>query len=280
MAEDYTDTDFAWAAGFLDGEGCFRVVSHPAPSGVIAWRIHLSAGQKKIEPLLKLQRMFGGAIRKHNSKNAHYWLITNPAEVRQIVPLLLPYLTVKQPEAYNLLLYARTFTGTHKLSPSTLAARKRLLTSQDKLVSYATPTILEEGAGLAWSAGFLDAEGCFTLCKDAANANPVIRSVLVSVYQLCRAPLVRLHDIFSVGSVTTTPNTMGAFAWRVYRAQHVADVVEQVRPYLLMKQREADIVSLYAKEMTYRGTTLPKITIEVRRALISELEEIRRCNAR
>mgnify|MGYP001577332679 CR=1 FL=1 len=48
-----TGTDIAWAAGFLEGDGCVSFFSG-SPSA--------EAGQATTEPLEKLQRLFGGSI--------------------------------------------------------------------------------------------------------------------------------------------------------------------------------------------------------------------------
>lgn len=46
--------DIAWAAGFLEGEGCF----HPA-------RQKITAAQVQLHPLEKLRDLFGGSIKKY-----------------------------------------------------------------------------------------------------------------------------------------------------------------------------------------------------------------------
>jgi len=50
-----TTKDLHWAAGFLEGEGCFYSKGN---SSVI------KASQNEIEPLTKLQHLFGGSIKK------------------------------------------------------------------------------------------------------------------------------------------------------------------------------------------------------------------------
>jgi hypothetical protein len=50
--------DIAWAAGFIEGEGCFYCGKTPSNHG----RVSVSATQKEIEPLLRLKRIFGGSI--------------------------------------------------------------------------------------------------------------------------------------------------------------------------------------------------------------------------
>lgn len=66
-----TIKDIAWAAGFLEGEGWF---SKPP----LAMRA--AASQKDIQPLLKLQQIFGGAVLPQKGKpkypNLNLWRIS------------------------------------------------------------------------------------------------------------------------------------------------------------------------------------------------------------
>lgn len=67
--------DIAWAAGFIEGEGCFSSASVSSP------RIRVS--QCNIEPLMRIQALFGGSIRpnkphdpRHNSQ--YCWSLSGP----------------------------------------------------------------------------------------------------------------------------------------------------------------------------------------------------------
>jgi hypothetical protein len=48
-------TDLHWAAGFLEGEGCFTPINKK--------HARISVSQKNEEPLLKLQALMGGSIK-------------------------------------------------------------------------------------------------------------------------------------------------------------------------------------------------------------------------
>lgn len=103
-------TDLAWAAGFLDGEGCFHI-RRPKPS---KWRgsdkvqkwgynVLVAASSCDYEPIKKLERMFGGATIYYTSKKQHqrpvyHWkMFANDS--RKAIPLLLPYLVLKRKRA-------------------------------------------------------------------------------------------------------------------------------------------------------------------------------------
>jgi hypothetical protein len=101
--ERFLDTDYAWAAGFLDGEGCFTVVKSGHDSNVLSPVIN--CGQTNVDPLMRLQSMFGGNVRQSkrkytsNQSIAHYWHLTDAASVLRCIDKLLPYLSCKRGEA-------------------------------------------------------------------------------------------------------------------------------------------------------------------------------------
>jgi hypothetical protein len=70
-----TVADLHWAAGFLEGEGCFYRFRRPG-----AVSIGVGATQVDTEPLEKLQRLFGGRITKksmtaRNRQQPHAWTV-------------------------------------------------------------------------------------------------------------------------------------------------------------------------------------------------------------
>lgn len=88
------DTDLAWAAGFIDGEGCISIRTSGNYYGCV-----LTVVQKFPSPLLKLQTMFGGSIAARDKGAAYQWRITSNPKVIEVLTLLYPYLLVKKPQA-------------------------------------------------------------------------------------------------------------------------------------------------------------------------------------
>src|SRR5262245_30656987 len=88
--------DLAWAAGFLEGEGWF--------SGRFN-RIHkandycVSAGQVNVEPLYRLQALFGGTVRpmkvRPPSKPAASWRV-NGGRARGVMMTMFPFMSDKR----------------------------------------------------------------------------------------------------------------------------------------------------------------------------------------
>ncbi len=102
------ETDLAWAAGFIDGEGFIGTRRHCYTSKRNGERrdrfsVVMAVSQKRIEPLNKLKDLFGGTIGiKYNDKSkavSFYEWRTNSKNAVKVLRLLLPYLILKNLEA-------------------------------------------------------------------------------------------------------------------------------------------------------------------------------------
>ncbi len=76
--------DIAWAAGFLEGEGCFS-----RPSGDMM----VSASQVQREPLKRLKGIFGGTIKKNKRENDNWqdvytWWVTGRKAAQCMMTIL------------------------------------------------------------------------------------------------------------------------------------------------------------------------------------------------
>ena len=91
---------WAWAAGFIDGEGCisFRRLSSGGCKGIV-----VSATQaRSVDPLERLSKVFGGhtQVRPRPNKSTVYrWGVWSRDHSRWFLTGILPYLTVKRAEA-------------------------------------------------------------------------------------------------------------------------------------------------------------------------------------
>lgn len=138
---------------------------------------------------------------------------------------------------------------------------------------------------LAWAAGFLDGEGCFTLSKMPSMTHASQRALVVSACQVRVEALIRLRDIVERGNITrlgTTKAGSEIWQWRIGSAVDVNEVVPRLLPYLFLKKREAEIVLAFAQTVRRRGRPKAGVVnftsaeeVAARLALIEELEGIR-----
>ena len=103
-----TNTEIAYLAGFIDGEGCFKINKTQGAS--------LEITQCNLEILQKLKSTFKiGRVRKCiRQKPIHkqrwIWAISGKNDLEPLLTELLPYLIIKREQARLLLEYLRTFS--------------------------------------------------------------------------------------------------------------------------------------------------------------------------
>jgi hypothetical protein len=96
------ESDYAWAAGFIDGEGTFSITKHV--NGVNSYKPHLAVSQVDRRPLDRLQVLFGGHVKSMRSRHPNQsdywrWGLASAQAFRELLPHLLPWLIVKREEA-------------------------------------------------------------------------------------------------------------------------------------------------------------------------------------
>jgi hypothetical protein len=96
-----TMRDLAWAAGFLEGEGCFRASRTRYPNGQCVYHATVNGVQKEREPLEALLAFFGGRI--HYSERysgfgtgGTYRWEASGARARGVMMTLYPFMTARR----------------------------------------------------------------------------------------------------------------------------------------------------------------------------------------
>ena len=97
---DYLETDLAYIAGFVDGEGHILILSANTGTSFVA---QLGISNTNVEILEWIQEIFGGYIydkQKVKGRKQGYQIRWNRRNrVKEILTLLLPYLKVKRAQA-------------------------------------------------------------------------------------------------------------------------------------------------------------------------------------
>lgn len=93
------DTELAWSAGFLDGEGNFRCGVTHRSNGYTQTFLRIQAQQVHREPLDRLARAIGGRVTgpygpyATQKYPAYAWTISGYNEAKRAIMSLLPYLS-------------------------------------------------------------------------------------------------------------------------------------------------------------------------------------------
>ena len=101
------DTDLAWAAGFIDGEGCIalrRQVGRQKGVAYTCYALRLSVTNTDLRCLERLKSMFAGSINRathsYRPQNKPCWAwFCSSANAERALVALLPYLVSKKEQA-------------------------------------------------------------------------------------------------------------------------------------------------------------------------------------
>lgn len=117
------DTDLAWAAGFIDGEGCISIMQDRGRYTAV-----INVGQVSRMPLDKLQGILGGSVGPiRDSKGGHFQWRVYADNAAGVAEKVLPYLCNKAEEAIFLLRFQGTKGHTGKRVDETTAQYQTFL---------------------------------------------------------------------------------------------------------------------------------------------------------
>lgn len=96
-------TDLAWAAGFVDGEGCIQTTVRMRSRNRRDYILGLYVGQVDPRPLYRLSELFGGVVYPKSSgpterRPMFMWRVTG-STAEATLRALLPFLLVKREQA-------------------------------------------------------------------------------------------------------------------------------------------------------------------------------------
>ena len=117
------EEDLAYAAGFIDGEGCLSVGK--------TWKIAISCSNTDKPTIKWLHKNFGGSYysskrkRKPNHRTMHTWQIVS-LNAYNFCKMIVPYLKIKTEQALLLIAIQQTMTKGGKIPPEILKEREYL----------------------------------------------------------------------------------------------------------------------------------------------------------
>jgi hypothetical protein len=125
-----SETFKAWAAGFVDGEGCimFRRSPDRTARGRGPKRLRnmcVQVTQKQSEPLRLLQQHWGGALTDTLASGCFRWRVSSQEAVRFLLDIE-PYLVVKRRQCTLALMFSDTIDQRQRMKWPTVAARELL----------------------------------------------------------------------------------------------------------------------------------------------------------
>lgn len=121
--------EISWAAGFFDGEG-YIVIQKRSHKKYVGHYLRIGINHVAIEPLLEMQRLFGGSIEKQNPetvignrKPRHRW-VTSTQNAADTLKQLLPFMKNKQKVSALALDFQETIQKNKKKIPENIIEKR------------------------------------------------------------------------------------------------------------------------------------------------------------
>jgi hypothetical protein len=145
VAKGPTQTDWAYAAGFVDGEGCIAVVrSFVAARKRYYYGVHIVVANRDRAVLEWMQSLWGGWVvafsrGQENSRQAWHWRCPTGISAKPFLHGIQPWLRVKPAQCTNALAMIELMTrsrgtlGPYKMPPEWIEEQENLYWIQRKL---------------------------------------------------------------------------------------------------------------------------------------------------
>jgi hypothetical protein len=279
----FKDTDLAYAAGYIDGDGCFSLRKQNIGSRhkFMATLIVISSVKETME---WFQKKFGGNINEKHSCEGHkqifHFCITGRKStfIKQIVP----YLVEKKEEA---LIYQAFCTTSDRIAKESYINRLHKQKHEMNLVfpemkqkfeSFRN-TINPSTTDFAYLAGFIDAECCLGINRyRSKNRSNFLYKILLQCNN-SKAPafqwlLERFGGQIHYIDRTKYINNRNQLTWRLCSAS-LAKILDNILPFLKQKRPVCEELIKFYKTTVPLEKTFSRNSSEFREFYLTVLKE-------
>jgi hypothetical protein len=243
--------DFAYAAGYIDGDGCFNI-GKTSIKGRISKKYIASTivTSTNIEIIKWFKDNFGGSIQSSKKiikgqKQLHYFVMKSNAS-KEFLKHVYPYLVEKRNHANIFLNFINTKDHKEK---NKLINNLKCIKQNGDFVNKDHPnslkaisnTITPKEEDFAYFAGFIDAEGCFGISKYMPNKSPnfvykIMLSINNSRYPNFKWIIERFGGHLSfINRTTKNSSHHNQLQWRI-TAKSLNKIINKIYPFLKYKQ--------------------------------------------
>jgi len=219
--------DIEYWAGLADADGSFNLMYSKRPSGLFYTQLSFNLYQKDKTILEEFNKYFGVNINVCNKQDVHVVRITGE-KARWFYSQVKPYLVIKKP----LVLFLERNDKKHLTQKE-----KDTLVQKIKVKRYSNTHNYKHDNTPAWSAGFIDGDGCFTCnYKKGDGSLGFVISVVSHKDQSCGLQLLKS---FYGGSISKDCNCN---RWRMSLSDKSLHLLMQLRDNLKIKKSQCDFI--------------------------------------
>ncbi|MDE1970967.1 MAG: hypothetical protein KGI50_05325 [Patescibacteria group bacterium] len=264
------DIDFAYAAGYIDGDGCFYI-GNIYTEERIRHRCNMIINSAHIENINWFQKTFGGTINTKNSNNPnaksiHRYVLKG--EKLKIFNGIKEFL-VEKLEEFKIFEDFRTsnsFSYREHLIP-----KMRYLKNSTNLIDFSIKKSLEDikntispsECDLAYLAGFIDAECCLNIQRNFPKNRPNPTYKIQLQCNNSKSPCFfwiskRFGGQFHFIEIkSSNPNYRNQMTWRL-SAKSLYPILEKISPFLKHKKPICDeLIKFYKTTFNRKGNPSP-----------------------
>lgn len=264
------ENNFAYCAGYIDGDGCLYTGQTIQQNGVIVYECSIQIVSVKKESLDFFKQNFGGYIiekpRRINHKQPYVWTLKGRPSIK-CADAIQPYLRDKKIQCqYYIELVKNIVPNCGKIvSPESIALRNEFINNiraNKHMYQFVTKenidlikdidSIQPDDLDFPYLAGLIDSEGCFRIKKWKPKNKPNY------VYAICLEIGNTKFPVFEFlmqkfgGSVVfqgIRPRKKACAIWSI-SAFALSQLIPKILPYLIIKKAAAE------KVMEFYNTTL------------------------
>jgi len=250
-------TDFAYAAGYIDGDGCFQV-------GNGAWNSHLVVVSVRKEPILWFLEKFDGAIRSikprtQNRSVSYHFRFSK--KVMDYLPYISKFLVEKKDES----ILFQDFRNTKGMEPKRPLIKKMKSLKNDfglihtcikEDLNSIRNTIQPTQEDFAYLAGYVDAECSLDINRRMQSKGKTFtyRPQLQcnnTKYPFFYWASSRFGGQFHFLNKSHIPNCRNQIIWRISNSQ-LDPILEGIYPFLISKKPICEKM-IELRKLTFKG---------------------------
>ena len=253
------DTDLAYMAGYIDGDGCFFI-----RKSATKFLAHIIIASTDKNVLSYFKNHLGGSIassKKIPKQKQVFYYTLGKVRSNQLTKEILPYLVERIDEATIFLAFIKSQKNSERIDliskMKTCRESTNLVTRDLKEIYEATRgTIQPSKDDFAYLAGFIDAECCFTITRERRKDGLYCVYKAILTCNNSKAPnfkwlLERFNGrINFIDRNSKDPNLRDQFKWHI-SAKRLRNVIDKIHPFLKHKKPVCEEI------MKFNNTVIP-----------------------
>lgn len=287
---------FAYLAGYIDGDGCFRVNKYTSKEGVEIFERSITITSVCKTVIEYFLQNFGGTFfhqtNKENRRDTFIWTVKND-EALIIAEQIFPFLVIKKNQCKNFISYCYLIQRNNFKKVSSDIINKRIecidiakkdIHEFDQITKENISLIKQESVAeiasiidCSYFAGFCDAEACFRISKRLRKAtNNFIYNTVLEIgntkYSIFPWIYARFKGNFTFVK-SNSPTRKNSCTWSLH-AKSLFPIITMIHPFLIVKKEVCEEIIKFQKTILKNGGKRTSVAFKEQYKLICQDREM------